>query len=131
MPCRVTAYLFSSKGYKEGALIHLQGWQSSHQAKISDCSWRSFAGCGCGPVSILWSRFRVGVATMAAARGMEDSIIEMLGRWSSVAYLQYVKSPENNCTASYQFQDPVCIESFLRCVQSNIDVFMTYSILIM
>ena len=75
--------------------------------------------------------FRVGVATMAAARGMEDSIIEMLGRWSSVAYLQYVKSPENNCTASYRFQDPVCIESFLRCVQSNIDVFMTYSILIM
>ncbi len=37
--------------------------------------------------------FRIGAATTAAARGTEDSIIQTLGRWESLAYLQYVQIP--------------------------------------
>ena len=37
--------------------------------------------------------FRIGAATTAAAKGMEDCIIKILGRWESLAYLQYVRLP--------------------------------------
>ncbi len=37
--------------------------------------------------------FRIRAATTAASRGMEDSIIQTLGRWESLAYLQYVQIP--------------------------------------
>ena len=42
--------------------------------------------------------FRIGAATTAAARGIEDSIIKTLGRWESVAYLQYVRIPRERLT---------------------------------
>ena len=42
--------------------------------------------------------FRIGAATTAAARGIEDSIIKTLGRWESVAYLQYVRIPREHLT---------------------------------
>ena len=37
--------------------------------------------------------FRIGAATTAAARGVEDAVIKTLGRWESLAYLRYVKIP--------------------------------------
>ena len=37
--------------------------------------------------------FRIGAATTAAVRGIMDSIIKTLGRWESLAYLQYVRIP--------------------------------------
>lgn len=37
--------------------------------------------------------FRIGAATTEAMAGVEDSTIQTLGRWSSAAYLQYVRIP--------------------------------------
>lgn len=37
--------------------------------------------------------FRIGAATTAAAVGVEDSMIKMMGRWQSSAYQTYIRTP--------------------------------------
>ena len=37
--------------------------------------------------------FRIGAATTAAQRGVPDHLIKTMGRWSSDAYLFYVRTP--------------------------------------
>ena len=39
--------------------------------------------------------FRIGAATAAAQAGIEDSVIQLLGRWSSAAFLSYVRTPRD------------------------------------
>ena len=39
--------------------------------------------------------FLIGAATTAAAVGVEDSVIKILGRWQSSAYTQYVRVPRD------------------------------------
>ena len=45
--------------------------------------------------------FRIGAATTAAQRGIQDSLIKILGRWESSAYTLYVKTPrETLCSVT-------------------------------
>ena len=38
---------------------------------------------------------RIGAATLAAIAGVEDSTIQLLGRWQSAPFLRYVRIPQD------------------------------------
>jgi hypothetical protein len=43
--------------------------------------------------------FHIGVATSAALAGIEDSTIQLLGRWQSGAFLRYIRTPHERLAA--------------------------------
>ena len=48
---------------------------------------------GFDPLKFAGHSFRIGAASTAASRGVEDSLIKTLGRWQSSAFLLYVHIP--------------------------------------
>ena len=42
--------------------------------------------------------FRIGAATTAAQHGIEDSVIQRMGRWKTTAYLSYIQPPKEFLT---------------------------------
>ena len=48
---------------------------------------------GCLESQFAGHSFQIGAATTAVSAGIEDSIIHMLGRWNSLAFLQYIRTP--------------------------------------
>ena len=90
--CPISAMIayVSSRGPQQGPLfLFSDGSTLSRQRLVSavrDCLSRA----GLREDLYAGHSFRIGAATTAAKKGLEDSMIQTLGRWQSSAYLRYI-----------------------------------------
>ena len=93
--CPVTAilnYLVVRKMAPGPLFVYRDGWYLTRQRFVMAVR-DALQSAGVDQSKYCGHSFRIGAATTAASRGMEDSIIKTLGRWESTAYLQYVRIP--------------------------------------
>lgn len=83
----------------EGPLfVHADGSPLLKQQFISSVR-QALSAAGLDPARYSGHSFRIGAATTAAAAGVPDHLIKMLGRWESSAYLLYIQAPRESLAA--------------------------------
>ena len=75
-----------------GGFVPFQDGRFLTKARFIDHIREVLGKAGLSPRDYAGHSFRIGAATTARACGLNDSTIQMLGRWSSSAYLAYIKT---------------------------------------
>ena len=93
--CPVAAMLsyLELRGGQPGPLFRLRNQKPLTRPRFVAMVREALRQSGLNEKQYCSHSFRIGAATTAASKGMEDCIIKILGRWESVAYLQYVRIP--------------------------------------
>ena len=93
--CPVSAMIsyVQQRGSGLGPLFQFEDGRLLTRARLVEEMRAGLKEAGVDDTKYCSHSFRIGAATMAAKVGIEDSIIKTLGRWESLAYLQYVKLP--------------------------------------
>ena len=93
--CPVAALLayLVIRGAKPGFLFQFQDGRLLTKSRFVEAVRQALARIGLNPLHYAGLSFRIGAATTAGACGFNDSLIQMLGRWSSTAYLTYIRPP--------------------------------------
>ena len=99
--CPVSALLnyLAVRGKEPGLLFHFSDGSPLTKSKFVDKFRSLLYRAGIDGSSYSGHSFRIGAASTAAANGVEDSLIQTLGRWKSSAYLTYVRIPAENLAA--------------------------------
>ena len=92
------AYL-AQRGGHPGALFHFEDGTLLTPARFTARVRDALEALGHTGKSYAGHSFRIGAATTAAEKGLEDSLIKALGRWESDAYLLYVRTPRERLAA--------------------------------
>lgn len=82
-----------------GPLFKFQDGRFLTRQRLVDYIREALRAAGIDQSKYCGHSYRIGAATTAAQRGMEDSVIKTLGRWKSLAYLEYVKIPRDQLAA--------------------------------
>ena len=80
------------RGPGMGPLFIFQDGGPLSRARLSSFLQSTLQAAGI-PGKVSGHSFRIGAATTAAQRGIPDHLIKTMGRWSSEAYLLYVRTP--------------------------------------
>ena len=93
--CPVAAMLdfLQVRGTSEGFLFRFEDGSCLTRQRLVEAVWTALGAAGLDQSRYCGHSFRIGATTEAAKKGIEDSVIKTLGRWKSLAYLNYVKIP--------------------------------------
>ena len=99
--CPVVALLayLAARGGREGPLFQHSDGRPLTKAAFVDQVRKTLALAGVDERNYAGHSFRIGAATTAAAAGVDDSMIQTLGRWKSSAYLVYIRVPRESLAA--------------------------------
>ena len=95
------AYLALRQG-APGALFHFLDSRLLTALRFTERVREALDALGLHSQHYAGHSFRIGAATTAAERSLEDSLIKALGRWESTAYLTYVRTPHKRLAAISQ-----------------------------
>ena len=80
-------------GPKGGPFFQFQGERPLTKALFTSKVREGLRAIGLPEQNFVGHSFRIGAVTTAASVGIEDSVIRTMGRWSSSAYLVYIRTP--------------------------------------
>ena len=78
---------------KSGPLFIFEDGSYLSKAKLGQSLNQALRAAGIDPTFYKGHSFRIGAATTAVACGIEDSLIQKMGRWSSNAFQLYIWTP--------------------------------------
>ena len=90
--CTVTALLNYRvvRGKRKGPLFIFEDGRFLTRQRLVEKVMEALAKAKIDQASYCSHSFKIDAAMTAASRGLEDSVIKTLGRWRSLAYLQYM-----------------------------------------
>lgn len=100
-PCPVSEVVryVSMRGPAPGPFFKFHNGRPLTKALFIRHVREALAGMGVDSSAYAGHSFRIGAATAAAEAGLEDSVIRLLGRWNSDAFLRYVRTPREMLAA--------------------------------
>ena len=95
--CPVSAILAYTelRGSTAGPFFRFQDGEPLTKAKFTEKTRQALHNIGLQEGEYAGHSFRIDAATTAARAGVEDSTIQMLGRWTSHAFLRYIRTPRS------------------------------------
>ena len=87
------AYLAQRPNSGKGPLFVKRDGSPLTKPMLVDMLHNALRCAGIDPTYYKGHSFRIGAATTAAALGIQDSLIQKMGRWSSAAFLAYIRTP--------------------------------------
>ena len=90
----LTSYL-AVRGSADGPLFQFKDRSPLTKDKLVHHVRAALSSIGYDPTHYAGHSFRIGAASTAAERGVEDSTIKALGRWKSEAFQTYIKMPRD------------------------------------
>ena len=96
--CPVVAMLryLALRGFQQGPLFRWSDGSPLTRPRLVDKIKALLSEAGVDPTHYSGHSFRIGAATTAAANGLSDATIQMLGRWHSDSYTRYIRTPRQD-----------------------------------